>query len=261
VCTVLLRLDPTAAWPVLLAAVRDEFLGRPWDVPGRHWPAVAGRLIGGRDRLSGGTWLAVDPATSAMAAVLNGERLPVPVEGVRPTRGGLPLAALDGSFDPALVLPDEPGRPGYDGFHLLRADPAGARLWSWDGVRLTTTELTPGDHVLVNLGLDAADDPLVPHLAPRLAATASPDLPTAADTSAAWGGWLGLLDDGPLPPTDPRALLIRHRVGELQYGSSSVSLVALAPGGVRYDFCAEPLPDTPRERTWTTVLSVRRPLI
>ncbi|GAA1774533.1 NRDE family protein [Luedemannella helvata] len=255
-CTVLLRLDPAAPWPLLVLAVRDEYLGRPWDVPGRHWPALGGRLIGGRDRVSGGTWLAVDPQAPAVAAVLNGERLPM--TGTRPTRGSLPLAVLDGTFDPAQVLPDAPGRPGYDGFHLLHATPAGARVWSWDGVRLTEQAVSPGDHVLVNDGLDAANDPLVPHLAPRLAAAASPDVATPGEAAGAWGAWLDLLDDGPLPPTDPRALLIRHRVGDRQYGSGSVTLVGMGPDGIRYDFCADPLPAPPRERTWSTVLSVRR---
>src|SRR3954464_10049375 len=68
VCTVLLRIDPAGAWPLLLLAVRDEYLGRAWDAPGRHWPD-RDRLVGGRDRVSGGTWLAVDPQEPAVAAV------------------------------------------------------------------------------------------------------------------------------------------------------------------------------------------------
>ena len=36
-CTVLLRLSPGVALPVLLGAVRDEFVERPWDPPARHW--------------------------------------------------------------------------------------------------------------------------------------------------------------------------------------------------------------------------------
>ena len=50
-CTVLLRFAPGDAWPLLLAAVRDEFVDRAWDPPGRHW---ADRLVGGRDRTAGG---------------------------------------------------------------------------------------------------------------------------------------------------------------------------------------------------------------
>ena len=55
-CTVLLRFQPAAEWPVLVAAVRDEFLARPWDPPAEHWPAYPG-LVGGRDRLACGTCL------------------------------------------------------------------------------------------------------------------------------------------------------------------------------------------------------------
>jgi uncharacterized protein with NRDE domain len=90
VCTVLLRLAPDQRWPLLLAAVRDEFLERAWDPPGRHWPASAPDLIGGRDRSGHGTWLAVRPTRPAVSALLNGVRLPPPDFGARPTRGGLP---------------------------------------------------------------------------------------------------------------------------------------------------------------------------
>ena len=46
-CSVVIDYRPDAAWPVILAANRDEMLARPWDPPGRHWPdrpnVVAGR--------------------------------------------------------------------------------------------------------------------------------------------------------------------------------------------------------------------------
>ena len=47
--------------PILLGAVRDEFVERPWDPPARHWDGAWAELIGGRDQQAGGTWLAVDP--------------------------------------------------------------------------------------------------------------------------------------------------------------------------------------------------------
>ena len=59
-CTVLLRFAPDARWPVLLGAIRDEFVDRPWDPPGRHWHGAWSHLLGGRDGTAGGTWLAVD---------------------------------------------------------------------------------------------------------------------------------------------------------------------------------------------------------
>ena len=61
-CTVVVSLAPEAPVPLLLLGVRDEFTGRPWQRPARHWPGSA--LIGGLDEQAGGTWLAVHPEQS-----------------------------------------------------------------------------------------------------------------------------------------------------------------------------------------------------
>ena len=144
-CTVLVRFDPTAVWPVLLAAVRDEFVERPWDPPGPHWPQLSPTLTGGRDRTAGGTWLAVRRSPPAVAAVLNGRPLPAPARP-RPSRGRLPLAAL------AEGTPDADELRAYDAFHLLVATPDAVTMWSWDGDEVRRRYLTPGDHIAVNLG-------------------------------------------------------------------------------------------------------------
>ncbi len=134
-CTVLLRFTPGGPGPVLLGAVRDEFVDRAWDPPAAHW---GDRLLGGRDRSAGGTWLAVDPDRPAVAAVLNGvpRSAPSTVDG-RPSRGGLPLAALRGE-----PLPQSPILDRYDGFHLVLATLSELQVWSWDG----TTVLVDGTH-------------------------------------------------------------------------------------------------------------------
>src|SRR2546423_12778633 len=88
-CTVLLRFAPGTAQPLLFGAVRDEFVDRAWDPPATHW---GGRLLGGRDRSAGGTWLAVDPDRPAGAAVLNGAPPPPPPHRGPPSPGGPPLA-------------------------------------------------------------------------------------------------------------------------------------------------------------------------
>src|SRR3954451_22476459 len=121
-CTVILRFAPGTSEPLILGAVRDEFAARAWDPPDRHW---GDRLLGGRDRVAGGTWLAVDPERTAVAALLNGVRLPGPAGGDRPSRGDLPLLALRGEPLPA------PGR--YNGYHLLVGDPTAVDVWTWDG--------------------------------------------------------------------------------------------------------------------------------
>ena len=224
----------------MLAAVRDEFLERAWDAPGRHWPASAADLIGGRDRAGHGPWLAVRPTRPAVAALLNGVRLPPPDFGARPTRGGLPLTVLAEASEL-----DEADLPGYDGFLLLVADADGAVVWTWDGEALVRRDLSPGDHILVNAGVDRADSALVTHFAPLLAALPSPDPGPGQDTAAAWGQWVDLLRGDGLPGDDPRALIVRRTFvteagDELVYGSSSASLIALNRDAARFDFTATP---------------------
>jgi Transport and Golgi organisation 2 len=243
VCTVLLRFAPGDRWPVLLAAVRDEFVERGWDPPGPYWRTAAGSLIGGRDRVAGGTWLAVDPEGPGVAALLNGPRLPPLAEGVRPSRGQLAIDVLGGTGVPA-----DPSR--YDGFHLLRATSTRVEVWSWDGDALTRRDLEPGDHVIVNAGLDAVGDDVVAAGLSVLAAMPSPSWPDVprGSTRQAWGAWADRLSGRPQEGTG--RLLVRHIVAGRTYGSTSVSLVGLSPTGTRYDFSAVPA----EPGTWQTVL-------
>lgn len=237
----MLRLAPGGRWPLLLAAVRDEFVGRPWDPPAAHWPAQPS-VRGGRDRLAGGTWLAVEGTRPAVAALLNGVRRGEPADGIpRPTRGTLALAAVARASGPVPGVPDAAALANYDGFLLLRADRDGAEVWNWDGDELVHGALDPGDHILVNLGVDRTDDPLVPHFAPLLAATPDPDPAPGPVPAVAWGGWVDLLRGDGLDPTDARGLIIAHEVAGHRYGSTSASLVGLRDdGAVRYDFTGTP---------------------
>lgn len=236
-CTVLVRFLPDSRWPVLLGAVRDEFVDRAWDPPGPHWTGPWAGLLGGRDHTAGGTWLAVDPSPDrpAAAALLNGTRRPPLADRVRPTRGTLALEALTsgGPSGPDAVV-------DHDGFHLLLASLERVEAWSWDGETLTHGDLTPGDHIVVNLGIDCTDDPLVPHFAPLLRSTPAPPLTRGATSRDAWGAWVDLLRGHDLDPADPRALLVRREIDGRTYGSTSASLVGLSVEGVRYDFSAAP---------------------
>jgi Transport and Golgi organisation 2 len=239
VCTVLLRLAPGTPWPVVCGAIRDEFADRPWDPPAAHWSGPWAGLLGGRDRTAGGTWLAVDPTPRrpALAALLNGVRRPLPEGRTRPTRGTLALDVLATGR-----VPDGDAVADYDGFHLVRATLDAIDVWSWDGVALGHRLLAPGDHIVVNLGPDAEADPLVPHFAPLLAATPAP-----ADEG--WGPWTALLQGDGLEPDDSRALLVRREIDGRTYASTSASLVALSPEGVRYAF--NPVPTSPE--SWYNV--------
>lgn len=229
-CTVLLRFAPGTRWPVLCGAIRDEFADRPWDPPAAHWRGPWAGLLGGRDRTAGGTWLAVDPQRErpALAALLNGVRRPPPEVGARPTRGTLALDVLATG-----EVPEGDAVLDYDGFHLVRATLDAVDVWSWDGDELVHRSLTPGDHIIVNLGPDALEDPLVPHFAPLLAATPAP-------TGESWAPWIELLQGDGIDGDDPRALLVRRDIDGRTYASTSASLVALSPTGVRYAFNPSP---------------------
>jgi uncharacterized protein with NRDE domain len=236
VCTVLLWSDPAGPWPLVLGAIRDEFVGRAWDGPAFHWPEPWDGFVGGRDRVAGGTWLAVDPSPErpAVAALLNGlPRDPGPERPVRPTRGELALRALAGD-----LLPSGAGLEAYDRFHLLVASARSQELWTWDGEALAHHDLAPGPHLIVNAGLDAETDPLVPHFAPLLAAVAPAELDAP---SPGWGGWPDLLVGEGLPGDDERALIVAKEIEGRAYGSTSGALVAIAADGrVRYDFTPTP---------------------
>ncbi len=186
--------------------------------------------------------MAVDTsARPAVAALLNGVRLE-PVPG-RPTRGRLVLAALGYEDGPVPGIASVEELAKYDGFHLLRADADQVEIWSWDGIEYVHRRLGPGDHIIVNLGADRDDDPLVPHFRPLFAATATPPLTESATgaSAEAWAGWIELLRGDGLAPDDPRGLIIAHDHETGRYGSTSASLVAIGHDGqVRYDFTASP---------------------
>ncbi|MDF5753785.1 NRDE family protein [Spongiactinospora sp. TRM90649] len=233
-CTVVVDFAPDSAVPGLLAGVRDEFAGRPWEPPGEHWPGRPG-VLGGLDLRAGGTWLAVDPARDRAAALLNGRGLLAVVE-TRRSRGDLPLLAVEQDGMPDV----DP--TAYDPFHLVVANPTGVRLWHWDGERLSADDLPPGTHVIVNSGWERGEDNRrVAHFRPRFAAARRPGRPDASDPAEYWDEWLGPASGDGLDPGDPRALVVRERLpGGQVWGTSSITLLGLAPGAVRYDFSDRP---------------------
>jgi Transport and Golgi organisation 2 len=263
-CTAILDLAPGA--PVLLAGVRDELVDRAWEPPGRHWPDHPG-LTGGRDLLAGGTWLAVSPQARRVTCVLNARGRPAEPASRR-TRGVLPLeVAGDGKLSRARLA-------DFDPFHVLSAEPGMAMLWSWDGEHLTERELGPGLHMLVNSGLasellrpnagsEGADNPgrehelaRLRHFLPRLTAAGRPDPHPGTPVTQAWGAWLPLIDGDGLGPDDPRALIVRRDLGDGRiWGTTSVSLVAVWPDAMRYDFTAAP----GNRDAWYNVLALSVP--
>jgi hypothetical protein len=249
-CTAIVSVEPGGT--LLLAGIRDELTDRAWLPPGPHWPQYPG-VVGGQDLLAGGTWLAVAPSGRRVACVLNGRGRMAPL-GSRRTRGVLPLqAAAEGRSVPAALA-------GFDPFHLLTVSPDLVLLASWDGERFSEQKLGPGLYVIVNSGLDrdllaedraAGPEPRtdgrdhelarIAYFAPRLRAAARPDPRPGLPVADAWGEWLPLMNGDGIDPSDPRALIVRRDLGDGRiWGTTSISLVALSPGGLRYDFTGIP---------------------
>ena len=228
-CTVVVSIDPSAEIPLILVGVRDEFIDRPWVPPGEYWPG----LIGGRDLQAGGTWLAVDPAAKRIGALLNGHGVLAP-EPTRRSRGDLPLRAAAGE------RLSETESAHYDPFHLLVADLAGAHLWHWDGITLERDELPPGTHMIVNSGWERGEEnERVAFFRPLFAKAHRPS--EIHGTREEWGQWRELATGAGLPPEDPRTMIIRHELPDGRvFGSLSVTLLALAPGGIHYEFTGDP---------------------
>ena len=239
--------------PLLLLGFRDEFTGRPWQPPARHWPGSP--LVGGRDEQAGGTWLAVHPQIPRVSCVLNTRGQPAAPENRR-SRGELPLRAAADGPQALKQLNEDPGTLArYDPFLLICADLSAALMLSWDGTRAALESLEPGQtHLITNAGHTYPQagehaDAKAEHFGAKFAAQ-RPDADPAATIKDAWGDWLTLAGGDGLSDTDPAAIVVRHELPDGRvYGTTSVSLVALGAGGLRYDF--QPVPSDPT--TWYAV--------
>lgn len=117
---------------------------------------------------------------------------------------------------------------------------------SWDGEVRDETVLPEGVTVVVNSGADPAEQ----RAARLLAALRTGVRP---DPAGGWGAWLGLAAGEGVAREDDAALILRRTFGDdLRYGSSSVTLLALGPDLVRYDFAA--VPDEPGPLVLTRVV-------
>ena len=234
--------------PLVLLGVRDELVGRPWRPPARYWPGSP--LVGGIDEQAGGTWLAVHPDIPRVTCLLNGRGAEAD-PARRRSRGELPLrAAADGATVLKELADDPVALRAYDPFYLVCAVSDAVTLLSWDGTSASTRDLAPGTHLLTNAGHafppdpthpdDPAAEPKALHFGPKFAAS-RPSADPSLSVTEAWGDWLTLARGDDRELTDPSAIIARRDLPDGQiWGSTSVTLVGLAPDTLRYDFQASP---------------------
>ncbi len=229
-CTVVIRVPDSPAEPVRLLAIRDEDPHRAWQPLGPSWPDTHPGVVGVRDARAGGAWLAADPDAGRLSVLLNrADVASIPADELV-SRGGLVLASVGGDS------PEAP--PATHGFNLVEVEGAAARVVTWDGGELRTTDLSPGTHMIAH---DDVDDPGTGRIARWLAEFAA-----AGDTAAAdewWMPWLTVLErSAALPAADDAAIIRDNR--PLGYPTLSLLLCAaeIRPGAVdvRYGELAEP---------------------
>jgi hypothetical protein len=217
-CTVVLLIRPRHAWPLVLAANRDEMLDRAWDPPGAHWPDQPD-VIAGRDRSGGGTWMGVNRA-GVTAAVLNRPGSLGPVAG-KLSRGELPLLALaHRSADDAAAAIAALDAGDWRSFNLVLADAAGAVFVRGLGHgRPEAQRLSPGLHMVT---AHDPDDPESPRVARHLARFNFASPPRPGD----WRGWREILADRTGAPGEQINVVSRGG-----FGTVCSSLLALRRDG------------------------------
>lgn len=148
-CLILVAHQLRPDLPLLLLANRDEFLGRA-TAPLSSWPE-APAVAGGRDLVSGGSWLGVgaDGRWAAVTNVRDGERS---LAGA-PSRGWLVRDYLLGHQPPPVFLARLAPRMGaYAGFNLLLGHCTG--LWYTSNRETSPRRLPAGLYGLSNGRLD-----------------------------------------------------------------------------------------------------------
>ena len=214
-CTLIVASRLWQESPLLVAANRDEQLGRP-SAPPQAWPGRSPALFAPVDQQAGGTWLGLN-AAGLFAGVTNRFGASPPEPGRR-SRGLLVLDALaerDPTSAAERVLRHHP--TAHNRFHLMLADRERAVLvWS-DGERFEHEDLAPGLHVLTERSLGAASGDRERLIHERLGSRpAAPDLMEL-------GSLLSLHAEDPLDGTCVHA-------PELGYGTRSSTLIWLGRG-------------------------------
>ena len=241
-CTLVLAWQVFADTPVAVAANRDEAVDRPSVAPERIDGDPA--IVAPRDEEAGGTWIGYNEH-GVLVAITN-RWIEADLAGER-SRGLLVRDALehDSAEAAARFVEREIREYEFDGFNLAIADANAAVLLEWDG-QLAVQNLSPGVHVVVNVGADG--DYVIPSVRPE-AGEAQAENATAVRTALqpepgeASDEWLERAAD---VVSDHDYGVCIHRDG---FGTRSSSLITIGEGGPTYRFA----PGPPCETRYRTV--------
>ena len=149
-CLIILAIEASPDYPLIVAANRDEFHERP--TASAHFWGDHSQLLAGRDLKEGGTWMGIT-RNGRFAAVTN-FREENPTEAPR-SRGDLTNQFLLGDDEPKEYLDRVAGRgEDYRGFNLLVGSPSHGYFYYANRTQ-EFRALDPGIYGLSNDVLDA----------------------------------------------------------------------------------------------------------
>jgi len=223
VCLILLAWKTQASFPLIVAANRDEFHGRPAS-PAAFWADAPG-LLAGRDLEAKGTWMGVTRG-GRFAAVTNYRGATEPK--ARQSRGALPVGFLNEKVSPGIFMKNISAN-SYSGFNLLASD--GEELWWMSNRDGAPRKLEPGVYGLGNLLLDSPEiepDKLRLRRALEPAPAIEPLFSTLAPARIVNGQY----------GTRCSTVLVRSEVGRTQYAERSFGADGTDGQTLRYEWQA-----------------------
>jgi len=155
-CTILAWCGEHPSWPLVIAASRDEYEGRAASAPqALHLDPL---VIGGRDDVAGGTWLAISERGFVVA--LANRKGAGAHDSSKRSRGELTLEAGRADDVAAARRTVEAEDPrAYNPFILIAADADGGFVAHGGERGLEIVELARGAHAITNWDLDSRAQP------------------------------------------------------------------------------------------------------
>ena len=229
-CTLAVFTRALPGLPLVVAANRDEFYARPAEGP--TVLATEPLVVGGRDLVAGGSWLATS-ARGLVVGILNRRTGEAP-DPTRASRGAL-CVALAHAHDVAAALailselrPDE-----HNPFNVLVADRERAVVAQNRGDGMSLHELAPGTHLLTNLDLNDPTCQRISRSSQRFQALAA-RFASSGDRSQLVDGLHTVLGDH-LTAVDDRAPTDQLCIHTEAFGTRSSSIL-LTDDTCRLDF-------------------------
>jgi uncharacterized protein with NRDE domain len=230
VCTLAVFSRALPGLPLVVAANRDEFYARPAEGPSLL--AASPQVVGGRDLVAGGTWLATSEH-GLVVGVLN-RRTAEPPDPSRASRGALCVTLASApSVDAAAAILAAVPTDRHNPFNVLVADRERAVVAQNRGDGVVLHELPGGTHLLTNLDLNDATCQRISRSSQRFQQLAASYARTR-DRSGLAAGLHTVLGDH-LTAVDDRAPTDQLCIHTDTFGTRSSSIL-LADDTGRFDF-------------------------